>query len=206
MTLRVIFFYCMQICHYPLSFVHTHQRITLRLYICVTEWGEGKAVFFFFQSTRFACPLKGRWCRATAEVSASGPVKLFLSFTTGCSRPSFQTIVHPLLLCPYLLTHSLTLRYGPWQQAGLSAIIQPADSGGLVVNGCPPMWYIHVFSNIRLISCTFTSRMLIRTTTVLKMWSAGQSGVRVASNMSSFCLRTGTFEYLWEFVGLYKNQ
>lgn len=75
-----------------------------------------------------------------AEVSASAPVKLCLSFTTGCSTPSFQTTIHPLLLCPSLLSHSLALRYGLWHQAGLYAITQRGDSEAPAVNAVAVLW------------------------------------------------------------------
>lgn len=75
-----------------------------------------------------------------AEVSASAPVKLCLSFTTGCSTPSFQTAIHPLLLCPSLLSHSLALRYGLWHQAGLYAITQRGDSEAPAVNAVAVLW------------------------------------------------------------------
>lgn len=93
--------------------------IMLLLCMCVywqSQRGRARrrAGSFSLRSAWFACPVKGRWCKAMAEVSTSAPVKLCLSFTTGCSTPSFQTAIHPLLLCPSLLSHSLALRYGLW--------------------------------------------------------------------------------------------
>lgn len=119
------------------------------LHVCVlTEGGRegeierepGNEQADSLRTAWFACPVKGRWCRAVAEVSASAPVKLRLSFTTGCSRPSFQTAIHPLLLCPSLPSHSLALRYGPWHQAGLFAITQLGDSRGPAANSLAVLW------------------------------------------------------------------
>lgn len=99
----------------------------------------------------FACPVKGRWCRAVAEVSASAPVKLCLSFTTGCSRPSFRTPIHPLLLCLSTPSHSLALRYGQWHWTGLFAITQLGDSRAPAVNALAVLWCdIEIYNQIHV--------------------------------------------------------
>lgn len=132
---------------FQVRFICTVWGIMLLPCMCLWYQGgrEGGRVLGYEQAHSlcnlwFACPVKGRWCRAMAEVSASLPVKLRLSFTTGCSRTSFQTPIHPLLLCLPLPSHSLALKYVPWHQDGLFTITQPGDSGGPAVNALAILW------------------------------------------------------------------
>ena len=109
------------------------------------EEREGEKQVGSPDSAWFACPVKGRWCRAMAEVSTSAPVKLRLSFTTGCSRPSFQTSIHPLFHSLSLSLHSHTVRYWLWHHTGLFAITHHGDSRLPAVNFKLPSYVIYEY-------------------------------------------------------------
>lgn len=105
---------------YPPLSVHIH-----KVYACVWWQREGEREREPGKE-QTDCGLHAQWRGDDVEpwrkCSASAPVKLRLSFTTGCSRPSFQTAIHPLLFHPSLPSHSLALRYGLWHQARVFAI------------------------------------------------------------------------------------